>query len=520
MAGSLPELDLRSPLARGLAAWWPLRPAGGSTLYDLGPSRRYSGTLVGTAQWQPGPLGPQLGGFGSGTSATGYVTLPATPQVVAVYPSWVVVGLIHSATSANANQWVWSAGNAIGGNVLVGVRNNDTANNNLSYFVRNASGTLAEASGTGLGTGDGRPHVVAGVSLTASDHRLYVDGRLRASSSTNVGSLTHNLLTLGCIGRSTYSNPTEATIWHASMGTGAVPDMQALAEALLGGGLAFASPPAGRIVVVFGGPASGGGGATGAASLSGSGSLAATGQTEAFGAAALSGAGSLTATGQAEAFGVASLSGTGSLSASGQASAFGVASLAGAGALTVIASVEAFGAATLEGTGSLVASGSATTPGSGSAALEGVGSLSATGQAEAFGAASLAGVGALAATASVEAIASAALFGTGSLSATGQATAPGASGSASLAGSGSLAATGTAEAIATASLSGAGSLSVTAIAGAFGAASLSGSGSLVASGSDTTLPVHTTFSVTSSPGGIRGVSSAPARFSGVSSSPQ
>lgn len=39
-------------------------------------------------------------------------------------------------------------------------------------------------------------------------------------------------------------------------------------------------------------------------------------------------------------------------------------------------------------------------------------------------------------------------------------------------------------------------------------------------GRDTTLPVHTTFSVASSPGGIRGVSSAPARFSGVSSSPQ
>lgn len=252
-----PTLD--PGLAPGLAAWWAMRPAGGRTLFDLGPSRRFDGAFVGDLQWQASPLGPRLGNFSNAGTATRYVVLPASPQVVAAaYPCWFVVGLQFPIASAASNLWAWSAGSSAGGNVLAGLRSNDNANNNLEYFVRNAAGTAASAAATGLGTGDGRPHVVACVSYAADDHRLFVDGRQRAQSTANVGTIAANRLTLGCIGRDAYINGTAAAFWHASMGAGAVPDMAALSARLLRDGLGFAAPPASRTIVLLGGAGAGG----------------------------------------------------------------------------------------------------------------------------------------------------------------------------------------------------------------------------------------------------------------------
>jgi hypothetical protein len=82
----------------------------------------------------------------------------------------------------------------------------------------------------------------------------------------------------------------------------------------------------------------------GSASLSGAGTLTATGLANSFGAAALSGAGSLvvvgSGTGPSEFTGSAILSGAGTLSATGLANSFGSASLTGVGTLTVATIVD------------------------------------------------------------------------------------------------------------------------------------------------------------------------------------
>lgn len=78
---------------------------------------------------------------------------------------------------------------------------------------------------------------------------------------------------------------------------------------------------------------------TGAASLSGTGSLSATGTRKTFGAGALSGTGSLSASGTRSAIAAAALSGTGSLSATGLRATFGAAALTGTGSLTAAGNV-------------------------------------------------------------------------------------------------------------------------------------------------------------------------------------
>ena len=116
----------------------------------------------------------------------------------------------------------------------------------------------------------------------------------------------------------------------------------------------------------------------GAATLSGTGSLASIGALTLKGSAILAGAGSLAALGSIIIVASATLSGVGSLAAAG----------------TIKGAVK-YGAATLVGAGALAAAAVKTL--SGAAALSGVGSLSAIGNllGDVFGAASLAGLGSL-----------------------------------------------------------------------------------------------------------------------------
>ena len=136
----------------------------------------------------------------------------------------------------------------------------------------------------------------------------------------------------------------------------------------------------------------------GAATLSGTGSLASIGALTLKGSAILAGAGSLAALGSIIIVASATLSGVGSLAAAGTikgAVKYGAATLAGAGALAAAGVRALVGAATMAGVGSLVASAVKTL--SGAVILSGVGSLSVIGNllGEVFGAAILAGLGCL-----------------------------------------------------------------------------------------------------------------------------
>ena len=197
------------------------------------------------------------------------------------------------------------------------------------------------------------------------------------------------------------------------------------------------------------------------------------------GAAALTGTGSLTATGGQTLGGDATLSGAGSLTADGVAVVFGAASLTGTGDLTADALRAVDGAAALTGTGDLSASGDRQVDGA--ATLEGAGDLSAEGVRSTDGASALTGTGDLTAAGDRTLFAAATLTGAGDLSAdgdvfdfwTGEATLPG---------SGTLVATGTRLVFAQAVLGASGDLSAEGVATKTAQAFLLGAGDLTAVG--------------------------------------
>ncbi len=121
---------------------------------------------------------------------------------------------------------------------------------------------------------------------------------------------------------------------------------------------------------------------TGAATLSGTGSLAGDGVRTTFEAATLTGAGSLSAVGSRITFESATLSGTGTLTADGTRTVLGLATLTGLGSLSAsgtVAGTIIYGVATLPGVGALTAAGSVIAFLEGVATLTGLGSLRASG---------------------------------------------------------------------------------------------------------------------------------------------
>ena len=63
------------------------------------------------------------------------------------------------------------------------------------------AGSTALAIG-GSAVNDGKPHLLVGVSASASDHRIYVDGVLIATSTSSIGTNTYNTFNVGALQRS------------------------------------------------------------------------------------------------------------------------------------------------------------------------------------------------------------------------------------------------------------------------------------------------------------------------------
>lgn len=160
---------------------------------------------------------------------------------------------------------------------------------------------------------------------------------------------------------------------------------------------------------------------TGAASLSGVGTLAAIAGLTLPAAAVLAGAGSLTVAGTTGSIrlGAASLSGAGTLAAAGVETFAGKVTMDGTGTLTAVAERIRTGAASLAGVGSLSAIGE--TGLEGRATLAGVGTLTVVAQRIVPGQAVLAGAGSLSAAGVITAIGQAALSGVGTMTVFGSA---------------------------------------------------------------------------------------------------
>ena len=243
-----------------------------------------------------------------------------------------------------------------------------------------------------------------------------------------------------------------------------------------------------------------------AATLSGSGSLAAQALVTQPAAAALAGSGALSAPGTVQFAVACALSGSGAFSSQAAVTQPGAASLTGSGSLAASASVLLAAAATLAGTGALGATALATQPAS--AALSGSGSIAGAVSVQFASAVTLAGSGTLTATALVVQPGAAALSGSGTLTAAGSVSSLTAGGAA-LSGSGVLAAGSVLVLGQAAALAGSGTVTAAVLVAAPGAASLSGAGILLAAAA-VTIPASAALSG-------QGTVSAAAAFSGPAS---
>lgn len=233
----VPIPDWSHPLMRGRRLYLPLAEGVG-TPCDLSPARA-AVTITGTLTWGSGPLGPHLTGW----SSSNYVDLSAaTGDLYATFPSWQAVGFRNSATG---DQSLISCGSSVASARYANIRiNGDNVAGRL-YSLIWGDGGLTVLQADGLPLNDGGLHVAATVSLASNAHRIYFDGRLVGTSSTDVGATAFDRATVGV----TYSAGVDyvahssTAIWAAEMGAGpGLPDMQALAADWLSGAFAPIRP--------------------------------------------------------------------------------------------------------------------------------------------------------------------------------------------------------------------------------------------------------------------------------------
>lgn len=159
--GGLPAL---TPLYRalGLIPFVPasgLAPTGGATL----------------------KVGAQ--GLGFNANASGKYWSTGQSNIISGSDTWSIVAGIQ------INQTTVSGGYSIyaerpNGTQIVKLVIGDLGNN-ATLVVRNSAGAIIQLAGT-INVLDGKPHVIAAVRNGPSDHRLYVDGVLDASTATTI----------------------------------------------------------------------------------------------------------------------------------------------------------------------------------------------------------------------------------------------------------------------------------------------------------------------------------------------
>lgn len=224
----------------GCRGYWLLHEGSGTTVSDISPGGNH-GVFVGEPAWGTGAFGPNLSGFG----ASAYVAADGAGVAAGAsggYPCWCAV---LASCSVATQGIVLSLGNATSGIPLVALGWNTSffspAAGGLNYLIRGDSvDTFAGANWAsgGLAT-DGQPHVLMGVSESASVHRLYVDGVLRASSTAVLvpwpTALPWGRLSLGVRRRSSVDQPFPGSLHAAAFGWDAVPDPADLAADWLSG---------------------------------------------------------------------------------------------------------------------------------------------------------------------------------------------------------------------------------------------------------------------------------------------
>jgi hypothetical protein len=222
----------------GCRLYLPMTEGTGRNVRDVS-GRSKDGAFAGTLAWQSGYYGPQIGGF----SATSFLTLDPPQQILhnGVFPWWAEIMVINSTVTAGT---VFSQGSSATNTPQIAVTYNSGAvAGRLQVFVLDDAGVGPNVAANGLPLNDGLPHVVRLSMLASNAFRLYFDGVQVGSSVTNVGTMTHNRLTIGANRRVSVSAPFTGSAITIAAGNSAMPDPQDLATDWLSGRFPAVRPP-------------------------------------------------------------------------------------------------------------------------------------------------------------------------------------------------------------------------------------------------------------------------------------
>lgn len=195
-----------------------LEGAGAGTDDSFGVS---AGTFIGSGvAWTPTVLGPGVNGFGTAT----YIKVNPSVQLVGnKFPFWMAT-IATNTVAGTTGGTTLSQGHSTGTNGIVRLLYNNGVANRLAYALLDDTGAGPTLNATIAAASDGLPHVLMGVSWSASSHSLYWDGVQQATSTTSIGTLTSDLLTIGLHRRSSNLQPFGGTILGCAIGVGRVPD--------------------------------------------------------------------------------------------------------------------------------------------------------------------------------------------------------------------------------------------------------------------------------------------------------
>lgn len=121
--------------------------------------------------------------FGPARKFDGTGTVPIAPPITA-YPCAVAIWVRTASPMGGSDRYAFSQSDGTGNNVVaLGISSSGAA----VYYTRTAGSGFALVGTTAVN--DGRPHLLMVVSASNGDHRLYVDGRLEASTTQTLGAL-------------------------------------------------------------------------------------------------------------------------------------------------------------------------------------------------------------------------------------------------------------------------------------------------------------------------------------------
>jgi hypothetical protein len=193
-------------ISTDLVAYWKLDEGSGSTTADS--TGTFTGTLQNTPTWET--LGCKSGNCMSFASASSeYVSIVNDP-VVGDKTKFTVCGWVKTTDSNTVT--IYGEGRSSTGNPLIKLAVNEDVAGDVSFQYRDDGFVAGSTVTIGLSANDGNWHYICGVQESKSSRKLYMDGTLRATETSTVGTLTLDRSNIGVFERTTLTNYMNGTL--------------------------------------------------------------------------------------------------------------------------------------------------------------------------------------------------------------------------------------------------------------------------------------------------------------------